>query len=269
MAGSADSPVRIADLPRLRAILRAARVRRRRALAAVAAGVRGSRGLERRRDGRWAAHARCHGRRSRQHRLRRAPLSQRRRQTGRVGRARRGTLRGADASDRDGSLLSAHQDGHDVSQPAARQAGRSQAARIPALRAEPPGPTGRAAVRPRLPAHPGAVGGRPARKVAMNMRGRLQMRFRSMAPIPPAGLAATLLTLSLLLAAAPAAAQADKVAQGLALQAARARFVVRKAKKVFYTTRWDLSGLPSYRPAQQVSGTIEMWGSNYIEDSDL
>lgn len=95
------------------------------------------------------------------------------------------------------------------------------------------------------------------------------MRFRSMAPVPSAALAGTLLSLSLLLGASPAAAQADKVAQGLALQSARAKFVVVKARKVFYTRRWDLSGLPSYHPSQQVSGTIQMWGSNYIEDSNL
>jgi phosphate transport system substrate-binding protein len=95
------------------------------------------------------------------------------------------------------------------------------------------------------------------------------MRFRSVAPISSAVLAGTLLSLSLLTGASPAAAQADKAAQGLALQAARAKFVVVKAKRVFYTQRWDMSGLPSYHPAQQVSGTIQMWGSNYIQDSNL
>ncbi|MHB8812738.1 MAG: PstS family phosphate ABC transporter substrate-binding protein [Steroidobacteraceae bacterium] len=95
------------------------------------------------------------------------------------------------------------------------------------------------------------------------------MRFRSPAPAAVIGIAGALLSLSLLLGAAPAAAQAGKVAHGLALQSARAKFVVVKAKKVFYTKRWDLSGLPSYRPEQQVSGTIRMWGSNYIEDSNL
>lgn len=95
------------------------------------------------------------------------------------------------------------------------------------------------------------------------------MRFRSVAPISAAALAGTLLALSLLLSASPAAAQANKVAQGLALQAARAKFVVVKAKRVFYTRRWDMSGLPSYHPEQQVSGTIQMWGSNYIQDSNL
>ena len=95
------------------------------------------------------------------------------------------------------------------------------------------------------------------------------MRFRSPASALVTGMAGLLLPLSLLLGAAPAAAQADKVAHGLALQAARSKFVVVKAKKVFYTKRWDLSALPDYRPQQRVSGTIRMWGSNYIEDSDL
>ena len=95
------------------------------------------------------------------------------------------------------------------------------------------------------------------------------MRFRSSAPALVAGMAGLLLPLSLLLGASPAAAQANKVAHGLALQAARSKFVVVKAKKVFYNRRWDLSALPDYRPQQQVSGTIRMWGSNYIEDSDL
>ncbi|HEX3843021.1 MAG TPA: substrate-binding domain-containing protein [Steroidobacteraceae bacterium] len=95
------------------------------------------------------------------------------------------------------------------------------------------------------------------------------MRLRAIAPLSSAALAGTLLSLSLLLGTPPAAAQANKVARGLALQAARAKFVVVKAKKVFYTQRWDMSGLPSYHPAQQVSGTIRMWGSNYIQDSNL
>ena len=95
------------------------------------------------------------------------------------------------------------------------------------------------------------------------------MRFRLPVPVSVSGVAGTLLALSLLAGAAPAPAQADKVAHGLALQAARAKFVVVKAKKVFYSKRWDLSGLPAYRPQQRVSGTIQMWGSNYIQDSNL
>ena len=95
------------------------------------------------------------------------------------------------------------------------------------------------------------------------------MRFPFPVRQPAAAVAGVLLPLVLVLGASPVMAQADKVAQGLALQAARAKFVVVKAKKVFYTKRWDLSGLPDYQPKQQVRGTIRMWGSNYIEDSNL
>src|SRR5207302_731131 len=49
----------------------------------------------------------------------------------------------------------------------------------------------------------------------------------------------------------------------------RAQLVEAKGKKVVYTKRWDLSDLPSYEPKQKVSGTIRMWGSNYIVDGNV
>jgi len=42
-----------------------------------------------------------------------------------------------------------------------------------------------------------------------------------------------------------------------------------RAKRVYYTHPWDLSGLPNYKPQQIVAGTIREWGSNYFADSDL
>lgn len=42
-----------------------------------------------------------------------------------------------------------------------------------------------------------------------------------------------------------------------------------RSKKAFYTKKFDLSGLPHYRPTEQVSGTLRLWGCNYIGDSDL
>lgn len=80
---------------------------------------------------------------------------------------------------------------------------------------------------------------------------------------------AALYSVVLICAATSVYAQANKPAMGLDLQRARAKFVVVKAKKTFYTKHWDLSGLPSYRPITQVHGTLRMWGSNYIEDSNL
>ncbi|MDD3180574.1 MAG: hypothetical protein PHQ04_09505 [Opitutaceae bacterium] len=36
-----------------------------------------------------------------------------------------------------------------------------------------------------------------------------------------------------------------------------------------YTKRWDLSDLPHYTPKQQLTGTIRIWGNNYIKDGPL
>lgn len=36
-----------------------------------------------------------------------------------------------------------------------------------------------------------------------------------------------------------------------------------------YTKKFDLSGLPHYKPKQQVSGTLRIWGSNYLKDGPL
>ena len=54
--------------------------------------------------------------------------------------------------------------------------------------------------------------------------------------------------------------------EGLDMQAARAKMMSVRGGKVAYTKKWDLSGLPKYQPKQKVSGTIRMWGSNYITD---
>jgi len=65
------------------------------------------------------------------------------------------------------------------------------------------------------------------------------------------------------------APQQQASTEGLDMQAARARKMAMRAKKVAYTQKWDLSGLPSYQPKQKVSGTIRLWGSNYIADGML
>ena len=57
--------------------------------------------------------------------------------------------------------------------------------------------------------------------------------------------------------------------EGLDMQAARAKKMMARGKQVAYTQKWDLSGLPSYHPKQKVSGTIRLWGSNYITDGML
>ena len=53
------------------------------------------------------------------------------------------------------------------------------------------------------------------------------------------------------------------------IDAARDRMIEAKRYKVYYTNKFDLSGLPSYKPGRKVSGTIRMWGANYFTDSPL
>ena len=81
--------------------------------------------------------------------------------------------------------------------------------------------------------------------------------------------------IALLLVGAPLAAQTAPRAEGtgkgestngLDMQAARSTMVTKRGQLIAYTKRFDLSGLPPYRPRHQISGTIRLWGSNYITD---
>jgi phosphate transport system substrate-binding protein len=53
------------------------------------------------------------------------------------------------------------------------------------------------------------------------------------------------------------------------LTKARATGNKKRAEKIFYTRKFDLSGVPAYVPRQPVSGTIRQWGDNYLKDSGL
>jgi len=53
---------------------------------------------------------------------------------------------------------------------------------------------------------------------------------------------------------------------GLEMQSARAKGLTVKGHQIAYTKKYDLSGLPEYKPKHQVTGTIRIWGSNYIAD---
>jgi len=61
----------------------------------------------------------------------------------------------------------------------------------------------------------------------------------------------------------------DKTLDPLELQKARAEGLKKRAARVFYTKKFDLSDLPEYKPAAKLSGTIRQWGSNYLADSML
>jgi phosphate transport system substrate-binding protein len=80
-------------------------------------------------------------------------------------------------------------------------------------------------------------------------------------------LAAVLLTASALVWA-PQGRAAD-APSSTDVQNARSGWVKNKGYKVYYTKVFNLSDLPEYKPEQQVSGKIRMWGSNYFTDSPL
>ena len=75
--------------------------------------------------------------------------------------------------------------------------------------------------------------------------------------------------LALLVAPVSAAGAQSVPVESLGLQKARAQALKTKGQKPAYTKRFDLSGLPEYRPSRRLSGTIRQWGSNYLADSPL
>lgn len=65
------------------------------------------------------------------------------------------------------------------------------------------------------------------------------------------------------------AAEPADTRDAAALSKARAIGTKTRAQKRYYDKSFDLSGLPAYRPQQQVAGVIRQWGNNYIQDSPL
>src|SRR5882762_138560 len=77
----------------------------------------------------------------------------------------------------------------------------------------------------------------------------------------------TLLAVTLLAPCVDAQGQAST--EGLDMQAARAKMMTERGRKIAYTKKFDLSALPHYQPNRKVNGTIRMWGSNYVTDGFL
>lgn len=57
--------------------------------------------------------------------------------------------------------------------------------------------------------------------------------------------------------------------EGLDMQAARAKMMKVRGERVAYSKKFDLSGLPPYEPKQKVTGTLRVWGSNYVADGKV
>ena len=53
------------------------------------------------------------------------------------------------------------------------------------------------------------------------------------------------------------------------IQRGREKRVKARGEKVHYTNLFDLSGLAKYAPEQKVTGTIRIWGLNYLTDGKL
>ena len=90
------------------------------------------------------------------------------------------------------------------------------------------------------------------------------------------GITWSLILCSLILSLSQAAASAQgegsgpgESTKGLDMQKARSAMMDARGKRVAYTKVFDLSGLPEYTPTHKVSGTIRVWGSNYITDGNL
>lgn len=79
---------------------------------------------------------------------------------------------------------------------------------------------------------------------------------------------AALAVLCLAASVAPSSAQEMRV-DSIDLQEARAEALTFKGHHIAYTKKFDLSGLPAYRPSAPMRGVIRQWGSNYLADSPL
>ena len=79
-----------------------------------------------------------------------------------------------------------------------------------------------------------------------------------------------LLLVALALAGVAFATPDDKASTGLAMQEARSENLKVKGPKTYYAAdKFDLSDLPAYQPKEKVTGTIRLWGSNYIVDGKV
>ena len=57
--------------------------------------------------------------------------------------------------------------------------------------------------------------------------------------------------------------------EGLDMQAARAKMMTERGKRIAYSKQFDISAFPAYRPSTKLLGKIRIWGSNYLVDGYL
>ncbi len=75
--------------------------------------------------------------------------------------------------------------------------------------------------------------------------------------------------LAWIVAGAVAASAGAQEREGIEVQKGRDERVRQRGAKQYYTERWDLGDLPTYKPEQVVTGVLRQMGSNYFEDGNL
>ena len=66
-----------------------------------------------------------------------------------------------------------------------------------------------------------------------------------------------------------ALAQSEDAKKSMQAQQERAGVVAQRGDKPHYTKKFDLSGIPHYKPGKQLSGWLRLHGSNYLVDGKL
>lgn len=61
----------------------------------------------------------------------------------------------------------------------------------------------------------------------------------------------------------------DAERKSIDLQRSREKRVKARGEKVHYTTKFNVDDLPQYKPQQKITGTIRVWGINYLTDGNL
>ena len=72
-----------------------------------------------------------------------------------------------------------------------------------------------------------------------------------------------------LIIALTAISSSAQIRDALEVQKGRGDKLKKRGSIAYYTQRWDLSDLPTYKPEQTVSGLIRLKGSNYFTDCSL
>src|SRR6266446_194665 len=99
----------------------------------------------------------------------------------------------------------------------------------------------------------------PARHISVHFRSRLTVKLYRASRRPSMVLAIVALLTTVVL----------PQGESVEVQRARSNMIAAKRDKVFYTNKFSLDGLPQYKPEQKVTGTIRIWGLNYMTDGNV